>query len=234
MNRRTRRWAGWIVAVGAGLGATMAAPAAVETREASVTAANAVMFAFELECRPETQILLLVDARGPEGKPDGRVDHLFRLQAESGDIDDGWVRVLHDVDVHWEAGQVEVWKEGAAEWSLTVPPIRGTATADRFEGFGLSHTSALEGLAMPDLDEAEPTRLTLEDQVLTELMQSGCGAGEWPCTSGGQGATECGVTCSGISCSVECDTSSGYWPCCGCHFEHPHPCCGCSGGPPAG
>ena len=101
MSRTARRWAGWLIAVGAGLSGSLAPSSPVVTTEAWLATGDVVMIASQLECRPEIQVLLLLDEKGPDAEQNGLVNHLFRLQAEPGDVLDGWVRVLQDAEVRW-------------------------------------------------------------------------------------------------------------------------------------
>ena len=146
-----------------------------------------------------TDIVLFVDAATEGRPPDGKADHIFRLQTEGSEE----LRMrLAGVRVDWNPSTVSVRDARNRPLALTIQkPVRRTPSST-FVGFGLSHAAG-RNVALPT---GEPTAAQYAALVAGVASAEECGSGR-------EGSTSCSVGCHG-GCSVSC--KPGYSACCNC------------------
>ena len=192
--------------------------------EGAVTG-NAVVLSVDLDGGRETSVLLLVDERNGNRKPDGKVDRVFRLQAKGGRVDPIALR-LDEVEVSWTRGLATAVTGNAVRITLTSQSaeLNGPGAGTSVHGFGLAHSTQWD-LALPE--QITPSALIKLRARIAKIFGNCEGAHE--CNGGGPGSSQCGYTCGGESCSVTCSGTN--YACCYCGNEG-KPCCKCVAGGP--
>jgi len=172
---------------------------------------NVVLVAVPAAQGAKTDIVLFVDAATKEGAPDSKVDHVFRLQMD--EVVELRLQ-LADVRVDWNRSTVSVRDRLGRSLALTIQKPFGPTPSSTFVGFGLSHAGGWD-VALP---AGEPTAAQYVALAANAVSAEGGCEGH----TGGEGAAECSVACSG-GCSVSC--RNGYYACCRCVL--PTPKCNC-------
>jgi hypothetical protein len=164
---------------------------------------------------------VLLDERSANGRLDGRVDRVFRLQAKYGTIDPVNVRPS-EATVTWDRTAVAIDLGEQAITLAAKPTDRALRSDVILHGFGLAHFGDW-GISLPaTLDDRgfESLRARLFSRLLRNCSN-------FTCYAGGPGSTGCSYSCGGQQCSVTC--SAPKFACCGCHGTE-HPCCMCTEG----
>ncbi len=186
---------------------------------------NVVVLSVDLDGGRETSVLLLVDERNGDRRPDGKVDRVFRLQTKGGSVNPVALMV-DDVEVSWtrERATAVTGNELRVLLSPNSAELNGPGARTAVQGFGLAHSTGWD-LALPK--QITPSALIVLRARIAKIFGNCDGTHE--CTGGGQGATQCSYTCGGEQCSVTCGTGS--YACCFCGNAG-KPCCKCVGGGP--
>ncbi len=169
-----------------------------------------------------TDYIIFVDASTVSQPSDGRVDHIFRLQATAQPGAEHHL-VMRSARLAWSPGRVSVQDESVGHLTFTIrgdqdapaPDLRTLAAMPSdwtVDGYGLAHTIGWD-IRLPNQG--------LSDDAFVDLFGL---AGSSACTAGGPNSQACSITCGNTGCSVDCD--DGHTACCKCGFSAPS--CTCS------
>ena len=178
-----------------------------------------------------TEIVVALDERAPSAtRTDGRIDHVFRLQARGTTINPIALQ-WEEADVSWNPSQLEINVHGKTLLSLVHENVDAGHAARVLQGFGLSHSRLPGGYRLQEGEITAADFQGLQAKLFTPCPSAS--APEGGCKTGGEGRQTCKLEgekrCTGVGteCGVTCGPTT--YSCCWCENteEHHGACCKC-------